>query len=435
MKAYEIQRQIEDLLEQYYELKHKRAEFVPGDTPCPVSGRYYDANDMKKLNAANLDFWLTTGRFNAEFERGLTKTMGVKSALTVNSGSSANLVAMSSLTTDFMGDRRIKPGDEVISCATGFPTTVNPAIQANLTPVFVDVHIPTYNIDPSKIEAAITEKTKAIMVAHTLGNPFDLHTVMDIAKKYNLFVIEDCCDAMGATFDGKSVGSFGDIGTLSFYPAHHITTGEGGAVFTKNNKIKRAMECVRDWGRDCWCEPGVDNTCKKRFGWKLGNLPHGYDHKYIYSQCGYNLKMTDMQASIGCSQLDKLPYFVERRRANYDQLRKGLRHFEDRLIFSEHLPQSNPSWFGFPITMRNDSDTDRDELVKHLNDHLIGTRLLFAGNITCQPYMQAIHHRVVGSLHNSNKVMRDTFWIGVHPGLTREHIDYMLEVIRDWIKK
>lgn len=428
----EIKVEIDRLLEEHFALAHQTPEFVAGQTHCPVSGRVYDAADMMQLNEANLDFWLTTGRFNQEFERKICQQMSAKSALTVNSGSSANLVALTSLTTSFMGDRQLRPGDEVITCATGFPTTVNPIIQNGLVPVLLDAHVPTYNIDCSKLEEAITPKTKAIMIAHALGNPFDLDTICKVAKKHNLFLVEDCCDALGSTFNGKSVGSFGDAGTLSFYPAHHITTGEGGAVFTKNNKLKRAMECIRDWGRDCWCEPGEDNTCKKRFDWMLGELPHGYDHKYIYSHCGYNLKMTDMQASIGCSQFGKLENFIARRRSNFNRLFDGLRDLEDQIIMPETLPGANPSWFGFPISLRARKAGERDHLVKYLNENLIGTRLLFGSNLARQPYFHNVEYRVVGELSGSDFVTENTFWVGVYPGLTNQHIDYMIEKIREW---
>ena len=433
-RADEIKQQIETLIEEHYNLMHIPQPFVAGETPCPVSGRVYDAKDMMNLNEANLDFWLTSGRFNEAFQAKICNRMSAKSALTVNSGSSANLVAMTSLTTSFMGERQLKPGDEVITCATGFPTTVNPIIQNNLVPVFLDVQVPTYNMDCTKLEEAITPKTKAIMIAHSLGNPFDLETICEIAEKHNLFLIEDCCDALGATFNDKSVGSFGEIGTLSFYPAHHITTGEGGAVFTRNNKIKRAMECIRDWGRDCWCEPGEDNTCKKRFDWLLGQLPHGYDHKYIYSHCGYNLKITDMQASIGCSQFDKLDYFIKCRQQNFDRLYNGLQDLEEYIMLPETLPQSKPSWFGFPISLRSGIAGEREKLVQHLNENLIGTRLLFGSNLVRQPYFKNVEHRVVGNLTGSDFVTENSFWIGVYPGLTNEHIDYMLEVIHQWFK-
>ena len=430
----EIKKQIDSLIDEYYQLMHSTEPFVAGKTPCPVSGRVYDAADMMNLNEANLEFWLTTGRFNEAFQAKISKRMSAKSTLTVNSGSSANLVAMTSLTTSFMGERQLKPGDEVITCATGFPTTVNPIIQNNLVPVLLDVDVPTYNIDCAKLEEAITPKTKAIMIAHALGNPFDLETICEIAERHNLFIVEDCCDALGATFNGKSVGSFGDIGTLSFYPAHHITTGEGGAVFTRNNKVKRAMECIRDWGRDCWCEPGEDNTCKKRFDWMLGELPHGYDHKYIYSHCGYNLKMTDMQASIGCSQFDKLDDFIMRRQANFDRLFEGLQDLTEYLILPEVLPQSKPSWFGFPLSLRRGVAGDREKLVQFLNENKIGTRLLFGSNLVRQPYFKNVEHRVVGNLTGSDFVTENSFWIGVYPGLTNNHIDYMLEVIHQWFK-
>ena len=327
------------------------------------------------------------------------------------------------------GDRALKPGDEVITAATGFPTTVNPSIQNGLTPVFLDVDIPTYNIDVSKIEEAISDKTRAIMVAHTLGNPFALDQITQIAEKYNLWLVEDCCDALGATYDGRRVGTFGDAGTLSFYPAHHITMGEGGAVFTSNPMVRRTMESMRDWGRDCYCEPGQDNTCKRRFDWKLGDLPYGYDHKYTYSHLGYNLKITDMQASVGLAQMDRLPQFIDARRANFAYLKAGLKPLEDIFILPEATPKSNPSWFGFLLTVRKGAPFQRDELVKFLNQNKIGTRLLFGGNLLRQPYMIGRPHRVVGDLINADIIVDDTFWIGVYPGLTRAHLDYMLEQI------
>jgi len=433
-RAPEIKNEIETLIAEYFSIVHSSAPFVAGKSPCPVSGRVYDERDMINLNDANLEFWLTSGRFNKEFQEKICKRMSAKSALTVNSGSSANLVALTSLTTSFIGKGQLKKGDEVITCATGFPTTVNPIVQNNMVPVFLDVDVSSYNIDCTKLEEAIGPRTKAIMIAHALGNPFDISRICAIARKYELYLIEDCCDALGATYDGKSVGSFGEIGTLSFYPAHHITTGEGGAVFTKNNKIKRAMECIRDWGRDCWCEPGQDNTCRKRFDWSLGKLPHGYDHKYIYSHCGYNLKMTDMQASIGCSQFNKLDGFIASRQRNFDRLYEGLKSLSDHIILPEVLPLAKPSWFGFPISMRKDISGERDKLVRYLNENLIGTRLLFGGNLVRQPYFKNLEHRIVGDLKGSDFVAKNSFWIGVYPGLTDLHIDYMLEVIQKWFK-
>jgi CDP-6-deoxy-D-xylo-4-hexulose-3-dehydrase len=424
-----LRAQILDLTARYAELAHTPKPFAAGQSPVPVSGRVYGAAEMQALVDSALDFWLTTGRFNDMFEKRLAKFLGVHYAITCNSGSSANLLAATALTSHLLGDRALKPGDEVITCATGFPTTVNPLLQNGLAPVFVDVDIPTYNIRPDLIEAAVTDKTRAIMVAHALGNPFDLDTVMGAAKKHNLFVVEDSCDALGATYNGKIVGTFGDIGTLSFYPAHHITMGEGGAVFTSSATMNRIIESVRDWGRDCWCEPGRDNTCKKRFEWQLGDLPFGYDHKYTYSHLGYNLKITDMQAAVGYAQLDRLDDFIARRRANFARLKAGLKPHEDIFILPEATPKSEPSWFGFPITMRDKAPFPRDDLLKYLNDKKIGTRLLFGGNLIRQPYMKGRNYRVHGSLDASDKVMRDTFWLGVYPGLGSGAIDYIVETI------
>jgi CDP-6-deoxy-D-xylo-4-hexulose-3-dehydrase len=388
---------------------------------------------MRSLVDASLDFWLTTGRFNDVFEAKLRAFLGVRHALTTNSGSSANLLALSALTSPHLRARALKPGDEVITCATGFPTTVNPALQYGLVPVFVDTSIPTYNIRPDMIEAAVSDKTRAIMVAHTLGNPFDLGEVMRVAKKHNLWVIEDCCDALGATYDGKMVGTFGDIGTLSFYPAHHITMGEGGAVFTNRLLLNRLIESMRDWGRDCWCQPGKDNTCGKRFGHKLGDLPRGYDHKYTYSHCGYNLKITDMQAAVGVTQLDRLEGFIADRRRNFDLLTQAFKPLEDVFVLPEATPNSDPSWFGYVLTIRKGVPFTRDALVRHLNAHRIATRLLFGGNLIRQPYMRERNYRVVGDLTNADIVTDDTFWIGLYPGLGEEHIGYVAEVIGDFL--
>ena len=427
--AEEIRAQILELTARYAELAHAPKPFTPGQSPVPVSGRVYGASDMQALVDSSLEFWLTTGRYNDMFEKRLAKFIGVYQALTCNSGSSANLLAATALTSHLHGDRALKPGDEVITCATGFPTTVNPLLQNGLVPVFVDVDIPTYNIKPELIEAAVTDKTRAIMVAHALGNPFDLDTVMAVAKKHKLFVVEDCCDALGATYNGKNVGTFGDIGTVSFYPAHHITMGEGGAVFTNGAIMKRALESFRDWGRDCWCNPGADNTCKKRFDWQLGELPFGYDHKYTYSHLGYNLKITDMQAAVGYAQMDRLEGFIAKRRANFNYMKQALKPHEDVFILPQATPKSDPSWFGFPISMRDGAPFKRDDLIKHLNEKKIGTRLLFGGNLIRQPYMKGRNYRVHGSLDSSDKVMRDTFWLGVYPGLGNGEIDYIVDTI------
>jgi CDP-6-deoxy-D-xylo-4-hexulose-3-dehydrase len=433
-EALAIQRQIHDLVERHFALKHGSKPFSPGETPVPVSGRCFDASDVKALVDSALDFWLTAGPYNEQFQTNLAKRIGVRYALTVNSGSSANLVAFSALTSPLLRERQVPAGSEVITAAAGFPTTVNPAMMCGMTPVFVDVDIPTYNIIPDLVEEAVTPKTRAIMVAHTLGNPFDAVRLADIAKRHKLFLIEDCCDALGATLAGRHVGTFGDVGTLSFYPAHHITMGEGGAAFTSNPVLRRAMETFRDWGRDCYCDPGKDNTCNRRFGWQLGELPYGYDHKYIYSHLGYNLKITDMQAAVGVSQLDHLDDFVAARRRNFDILKKGLRDLEEFFVLPEATPNSEPSWFGFLLTVRQTAPFGRDEIVRHLNDCQIGTRLLFGGNLTRQPYMQGRNYRIHGNLKNSDRIMNDTFWIGVFPGLGESELGYVVGVIHDFCR-
>lgn len=425
-EAEALRRQILELAARYAELAHTPKQFVPGESSVAVSGKVYGAPELVNLVDSSLEFWLTTGKFNDEFEVKLAKAVRSRYALTVNSGSSANLLAVSALTSPSLGAAALKPGDEVITCATGFPTTVNPVLQNVLVPVFVDVSLPTYNIDVAAMEAAITPRTRAIVLAHTLGNPFDLGAITAIAKKYDLRLIEDCCDALGATYDGEAVGSFGEISTLSFYPAHHITTGEGGAVFTKSSQFKRILESLRDWGRDCWCPPGHDNTCKQRFSWQLGGLPVGYDHKYIYSHLGYNLKMTDMQAAVGVKQLDRLDEFVAARNANYAYLRAGLKRFEEFLILPEATPNAEPSWFGLPLTIRPGTPYTRDLLVSHLNRARIGTRYLFGGNLVHQPYMKGQNYRVAGATPNADLVMNATFWVGVFPGLEQPHLDYVL---------
>ncbi|MDQ2762124.1 MAG: lipopolysaccharide biosynthesis protein RfbH [Pseudomonadota bacterium] len=415
-------------------MRHAPTPFTPGVSAAPVSGKVVGPADMRSLVDSALDFWLTTGRFNDAFEERLRKFIGVRHALTTNSGSSANLLALSSLTSHSLRGRALSQGDEVITVATGFPTTVNPSLQYGLVPVFVDVDIPTYNIKSEMIEAAVSDRTRAIMLAHTLGNPFDLAEVMRVAKKYKLWVVEDCCDALGATYDGKLVGTFGDIGTLSFYPAHHITMGEGGAVFTDKIFLRRIIESMRDWGRDCWCAPGKDNTCEMRFTRSMGELPYGYDHKYTYSHCGYNLKITDMQAAVGLSQMDRVEEFIAARRRNFALLEEGLRPLEDVLILPKATPRSNPSWFGFPLTVRPTAKFSRDDLVQHLNARKIGTRFLFGGNLIRQPYMKGRQYRVVGDLTNADTVTERTLWIGLYPGLSPDHIGFMVETIGRFVK-
>ena len=426
--------QILDLVKQYCETEHKKPKFIAGQSPVPVSGKVYDYSDMQNLVESGLDFWLTTGRFNREFEKTLARFLGTQHVLTCNSGSSANLLALTALTSHLLKDKALKAGDEVITCATGFPTTINPILINNLVPVFLDVDIPSYNMDIAKLEKAITPKTKAIMVAHTLGNPFDLEKIKAVADKYNLFLVEDTCDALGAEYNGQKVGTFGDIGTLSFYPAHHITMGEGGAVFTNRSVLKRALESIRDWGRDCYCEPGKDNTCNKRFCQQLGDLPFGYDHKYTYSHVGYNLKITDMQASVGLSQLKHLDKFIQKRQENFDILFNGLKEFEEFFILPKVSPQAKPSWFGFPITIKPNATFTRNKLVEFLDENKIGTRLLFGGNLLKQPYMKNQNYKIIGDLKNSDIVVNNTFWIGVYPGLGAEELNYVLEIFRKFLK-
>jgi len=421
-----LRAEIREKVAQYHALAFAPKPFVPGESAVPVSGKVFDAHEVQNAVDASLDFWLTTGRFADQFERDFAKVFGTRFALLVNSGSSANLVALSCLTSPFLGERQLKAGDEVITVAAGFPTTVNPIIQNGLIPVFVDVRLPTYDIDVSMLEAALSPKTKAIMLAHTVGNPFDLATVSAFAKKHNLWLVEDCCDALGATFDGKPVGTFGDIASMSFYPAHHITMGEGGAVMTSRPNLKKLAESFRDWGRDCWCAPGQDNTCGKRFDYQLGDLPHGYDHKYTYSHIGYNLKLSDMQAAVGVAQLGKLEGFIAARKRNFQILRDGMKDMEDLFMLPEATPHSDPSWFGFLLAVRPDAPFTRDQVVRHLEAHKIGTRLLFAGNLLRQPAYKDVPHRVVGEMKNSDFVMNQVFWTGVYPGLSEPMLSYIL---------
>ena len=430
----DIRTNILGLVEDYSRISFKEKNFIPGVSEVPVSGKVIGSLELKNMVEASLDGWLTTGRFNDEFEEKLSNFLGIKCLLTVNSGSSANLIAFSTLTSPKLTDRAIQKGDEVISVAAGFPTTVNPIIQFGAIPVFIDIKIPTYNIDENLIEEAITKKTKAIMLAHTLGNPFNVKKIKEICEKYNLWLIEDSCDALGSKFDNKNVGTFGDLATLSFYPAHHITMGEGGAVFTNSKKLERIAESFRDWGRDCYCEPGKDNTCNKRFSWQLGDLPFGYDHKYTYSHLGYNMKITDMQAACGLAQLDRLEGFIKKRKENFNFLYKNLKDLEDFLILPEPEKNSEPSWFGFPLTLKKKNRYNRNDLVKHLNDYKIGTRLLFSGNLTKQPFMKNINFKVHGNLENTDLVMENTFWIGLYPGLSKEHLEYSVLKINNFFK-
>jgi CDP-6-deoxy-D-xylo-4-hexulose-3-dehydrase len=408
----------------YAEVAMAPTAFIPGRTPVPPAGKVIGARELELLVESSLDGWLTAGRFNDAFERKLGQYLGRKFVRTTNSGSSANLLALTALTSPLLGDRALSPGDEVLTVAAGFPTTVNPTLQNNLVPVFVDVNLPTYNIDVDRIEAAIGPRTRAIMIAHTLGNPFNLDVVMELARRHDLWVVEDCCDALGATYRDKKVGTFGHIGTLSFYPAHHITMGEGGAVFTDDDLLRRAVESIRDWGRDCYCAPGRDNTCGKRFKWQLGEMPQGYDHKYTYSHLGYNLKITDMQAALGLAQLDRLEGFIESRRNNFLHLRSRLERVEDQLLLPEATPFSNPSWFGFPITLRENIGRSREQLTGFIEKHKIGTRLLFGGNLTRQPYFKGRPFRISGTLDNTDTVMLRTFWIGLYPGLSADMLDF-----------
>jgi len=409
-------------------------KFVPGESPVPVSGKVLDGTDIASLVDASLDGWLTAGRFHDDFERALAKYVGVRNALFVNSGSSANLIALAGLTSPKLGKRALKAGDEVITVAAGFPTTVNPIIQNGMIPVFVDVELGTYDAVIDQVKEAISSKTRAIMMAHTLGNPFDVGAIKAICKEHNLYLIEDSCDALGSTYDGKRTGSFGDTATVSFYPAHHITTGEGGAVFVNSPLIKKQVESFRDWGRDCYCATGHDNTCRKRFDWQLGDLPKGYDHKYIYGHIGYNLKATDMQAALGLSQMQKLDTFVQARKDNFAYLKKSLETIDD-FIFPEATLNSEPSWFGFGLTIKPESGLDRTALLKHLDEKKIGSRLLFGGNLLKQPAYRNVEHRVVGDLKNTNLIMTNTFWLGVYPGLTNEMLDYVVSVVRDFVAK
>jgi CDP-6-deoxy-D-xylo-4-hexulose-3-dehydrase len=429
-RSEQIRKQIRDLVGEYHSEAFAPKSFFPGASPVPVSGKVFDAEELQLLVDSSLDFWLTTGRFAAQFEREFAKFVGVRHAILVNSGSSANLVAVSALTSPKLGDRRLVAGDEIITLAAGFPTTVNPIVQNGMIPVFVDIEVPTYNIDVSQLELALSPRTRAVMAAHTLGNPFDLEAVLAFTRKHNLWLIEDCCDATGSEYKGRKVGTFGDLATVSFYPAHHITTGEGGAVLTNSALLKSLVESFRDWGRDCWCDPGKDNTCGKRFDWQLGELPCGYDHKYTYSHIGYNLKMTDMQAAVGLAQMAKLPDFIERRKCNFTEIRQALSSLAPFLILPEATAGSDPSWFGFPLAVRSDAPFSRNEFVLYLEKHKISTRLLFAGNLTRQPAYAATVYRKIGNLENTDFAMNQLLWLGLYPGISNEMLSYLVNTIR-----
>jgi len=428
--AVGIREEILARVRDYYAEHHRPRPFEPGLSPVPYAGRVFDEEELVNLVDSALDFWLTTGRYADEFERKFARHLGVRHAMLCNSGSSANLLAVSALTSPSLGDKRLKPGDEVITVAAGFPTTVNPLIQNRLVPVFVDVTLPTYNIDAGMLEAAWSPRTRAVVLAHTLGNPFDLGAVVEFVRKHDLWLIEDCCDAVGSTYEGRLTGTFGDLATVSFFPAHHITMGEGGCVVTNKPPLKTLVESFRDWGRNCWCEPGKDNTCGKRFGWQLGGLPCGYDHKFTYSHVGYNLKATDLQASIGVAQLRKLPGFIEARRRNFAYLREALADLEEYFILPEATRGSDPSWFGFILGVRPNAPFSRHDIIWHLDANRVASRLLFGGNLTRQPAYEGVEYRVAGELTNTDFIMNHAFWIGVYPGLTESHLDYAVETIR-----
>jgi CDP-6-deoxy-D-xylo-4-hexulose-3-dehydrase len=437
MKTHqELREEIRTLVAEYHHARFQQGgAFIPGKTPIPVSGKVFDELEIQTLIDSSLDFWLTTGRFAAHFKREFGKFMGHKHVLLTTSGSSANLLAIAALTAEELGERRLMPGDEVITVAAGFPTTVNPMVQYQLIPVFVDVTLPTYNIDVSQLERALSPKTKAIMVAHTLGNPFDIETVRAFATAHNLWMIEDNCDAVGSTYNGQMTGTFGDMATVSFYPAHHITMGEGGAVLTNDDQLQKLVGSFKNWGRDCWCAPGACNTCGKRFEWELGDLPYGYDHKYIFSHVGYNLKITDMQAAVGFAQLSKLPAFIQTRKENFRTLYTGLQDLQDFLLLPEATPHSDPSWFGFTIAVKKDAPFSRNDLVNYLENHHIATRMLFSGNLVRQPAYKNVPKRIIGDLSQTDIVMNDVFWIGTYPGLTPDMLAYVIETFHVFCKK
>ena len=436
MEDEDLKVKLRHIIKEYFSVYHAgkmAAPFVPGESFVPVSGKVYDGEDMATAMEALLDFWLTTGRFARTFEESFSKYVGVRHTLLCNSGSSANLLAIVALTSPRLKDRRLQPGDEVVTLASGFPTTLNPILQHRLVPVFVDVHIPTYNADVSQLEAALSPRTKAVFLPHTLGNPFALDAVADFCRARDLWLIEDSCDALGAVYKDRLIGGFGDLATFSFYPAHHITMGEGGAVVTGDGELKKIIASFRDWGRDCWCETGQNDTCRRRFEQQFGDLPHGYDHKYVYSHIGYNLKLTDYQAALGVSQLKKLPRFIETRRKNFGILYESLKELEEFFILPEATAHSEPSWFGFPLAVRPEAPFSRNDLIRHLDRAKIDTRLLFGGNLTRQPAYRDMPHRKVGPLANSDFVMTQVFWIGVYPGLRREMIDYVIDTMTEYV--
>lgn len=433
-EADELRAGILEKVSEYYAAAFPEREFVPGETPVPISGKVFDAVEIQFLVDAGLDFWLTTGRYAEQFESEFAQVFGLRYALLTNSGSSANLLALSCLTSPSLKAKALKPGDEVITVAAGFPTTLNPIIQNGLVPVLVDVDVPTYNVDTTQLEEALSERTRAVIFAHTLGNPYNVAGVSDFVKKHDLWWVEDCCDAVGATYKNKPVGTFGDLATVSFYPAHHITMGEGGCVLTDRPALKTLIESFRDWGRDCWCVPGAANTCGKRFDWQLGDLPHGYDHKYTYSHVGYNLKLTDMQAAVGVAQLQKLPAFIEARRKNFRFLFEELKDLQEFFILPAATAESDPSWFGFPLAIKPDAPFTRDYVLRYLDERKIATRLLFGGNLLRQPAYQGIQHRKVGDLRNSDFVMNQVLWMGVWPGLSKEMLTFVVETLHRMVK-
>ena len=437
-KQQQLKQQILEQSKAYYQLVHQRVNGFKAGDRINYAGRVYDEQELVNLVDASLDFWLTYGDYSAQFEKKLAHLLGIKHALLVNSGSSANLLAFSALTSPLLKERQIKRGDEVITIAAGFPTTIAPIVQYGAVPVFVDIDLSTYNIDVTQLQLALSDRSKAVMIAHSLGNPFDLHSVKSFCDNYNLWLIEDNCDALGATYQDRYTGTIGDIGTSSFYPAHQITMGEGGAVYTNNNKLKRIMLSIRDWGRDCWCDSGVDNSCQKRFAWQLGSLPKGYDHKYIYSHFGYNLKATDMQAAIGVAQLDKLDYFIHKRRENFAILYEGVQTLESYFILPQATTHSQPCWFGFPLTIRDGMALSRNELTTYLERQNIQTRNLFGGNILRHPCFDHLQqhkdYRIIGDLNNSDKIMKDTFWVGLYSALSKEHLQFIIHHIKAYTR-